>query len=205
MNQQINLYQPIFRKQKKVFTAVAMLQVCLISIALFTLAGGYSYFQLKKLQEQENRVAEKLIRSQAHFKQLLGKTGTDATAKLLTAEISKLNQELEQKKSIVALLAQGSYVTKRGFSQQFEAIARQHVNGTWLTRIEIEQGGAALNLKGITYSAELVPVYLQRLLQEQVFSETTFNLFGMQRSVESPEEISFQVGTKSEGKPNGSS
>jgi len=205
MNQQINLYQPIFRKQKKVFTAVAMLQVCLISIALFTLAGGYSYFQLKKLPQQEPKVAEKLIRSQAHFKQLIENSRTDATTKLLAAEINSLNRELEQKKSIVTLLAQGSYVNKRGFSQQFEAIARQHVSGTWLTRIEIEQGGASLSLKGITYSAELVPVYLQRLLQEQVFSDTTFNLFGMQRSVESPEQISFQVGTNSQGKPNGSS
>ena len=205
MNQQINLYQPIFRKQKKVFTAVAMLQVSLVAIALFILAGGYSYIQLNKLQRQAHIASENLTRVQRQFNNLVEQTGKGAAAKLLSAEVNRLNNEIEQKKAIVELLARGLNLNRTGFSKQFEALARQHVNGTWLTGIDIEQGGASLNLKGITYSAELVPVYLQRLLQEKVFSGTKFNVLGMERSSKSPEKISFQVSTKSAGKPDGSS
>lgn len=205
MNQQINLYQPIFRKQKKVFSAVAMLQVSLVTIALFILAGGYSYIQLKKMDQQANVASANLSRVQRQFNQLIQQSSNGAAAKLLAAEGKRLNSEIDQKKAIVALLAKGPYINKTGFSRQFEALARQHVDGTWLTGIDIEQGGASLNLKGITYSAELVPVYLQKLLQEKVFSGTKFNVLGMERSDKKPEELSFQISTKTAGKPNGSS
>lgn len=205
MNQQINLYQPIFRKQKKVFTAVAILQVSLIAIALFILTGGYSYLQLKKLQQQEVTASANLTRIERQFRELEAKSGQGAASKLLAAEINRLNREIEQKKSVAALLEQGPYANTRGFSDHFEALAREHVNGSWLTRIGISDGGAVLDLKGITFSADLVPVYLQRLLQEQVFAETSFNVLGMERSTTRQEEIHFQVGTDKKGKPGGNS
>ena len=205
MNQQINLYQPIFRKQKKVFTAVAMLQVILIAIALFILTGGYSYFQLIKLQHQESAANANLSRTQGQFKKLEADFSQGASSKLAEAEINRLTREIEQKKSIAKLLAEGPYANTRGFSEHFVAIARQHVEGEWLTRIEINNGGSSLVLKGITYSADLVPVYLQRLLQEQVFANTSFNVLGMERSAVKPEEINFQVGTHTQDKADGNS
>lgn len=205
MRQQINLYQPVFRKQKKVFTAAAMLQVTLIVIALFILTGGYSYLQLTKLEQQEKQTLANLSRSQLQFKNIQEQSDQGTNEKLLTAEIKRLNREIEQKKSVTGLLAQGPYANTRGFSSHFEALAREHIDGAWLTRIEISGGGTSLGLRGITFSADLVPVYLQRLLQEQVFSETSFNVLGLERSKAKPEEIHFQVKTDAQGKQNGNS
>jgi hypothetical protein len=51
------------------------------------------------------------------------------------------------------------------------------------------------SLKGITYAPELVPRYLQRLLEEAVFAEASFSLMELNRSAENTEEILFTVGT----------
>ena len=205
MNQQINLYQPIFRKQKKVFTVVAMLQVTLIAITLFILMGGYSFMQLGKLKQQEKRALANLSRSQVQYKQIQDESAHGTNEKLLTAEISRLQREIEQKKAVSDLLAQGPLANTRGFSNHFEALARERVEGAWLTRIEISDGGASLALSGITFSADLVPEYLRKLLQEQVFTKTSFNVLGMERSATKPEEIHFQVKTDTQGKANGNS
>lgn len=205
MNQQINLYQPIFRKQKKVFSAVAMLQVSVIALTLFALTGGYSYLQLRQLEQQQQASLNSLDNIKQQIAQLEAGSRDDTTAKLLEAEIDKITREVEQKKRIADMLTQGVYANTQGFSRHFEAFARQHVNGAWLTNITVENGGSSLNLDGVTFSAELVPVYLQRLLQEDVFSGTSFNVLGMERSLKNPEELSFQVGTKTGDQSNGSS
>jgi competence protein ComGC len=205
MKQQVNLYQPIFRKQKKVFSAVAMLQVCLIVLALFILTAGYSYRQLQRLQRQETAAQASLENLQGQIAELKARSSDDAAKKLLESEIGRITREVEQKQRVAAMLEQGAFTNTLGFVRHFEALARQHVAGTWLTEINISNGGSSLSLDGITFSAELVPVYLQRLLQEEVFTGISFNVLGMERSAAKPEELNFQVGTSAEGKPDDNS
>ena len=205
MNQQINLYQPVFRKQKKVFSALAMLQVGFFSVLLFSLSGAYSYFQLRELQEQEQASASRLENMQRQIAALQSTNSDQSAIRLLDAEINRLTREIENKKQLADALSRGAYANTEGFSKHLEAIARQHVEGSWLTSIDLHEGGTILYMNGVTYSAELLPVYLQRLLQEDIFSGTSFNVLGMERSDENDAEITFQVGTKIDGEPGGSS
>jgi pimeloyl-ACP methyl ester carboxylesterase len=62
-----------------------------------------------------------------------------------------------------------------------EALARQHVEGTWLTRIDISGGGTALRLDGRTLASALVPRYVQRLSEEEVMADIAFNYLELQR------------------------
>ena len=205
MKQQVNLYQPIFRKQKKVFSAIAMLQVSLISLLFFILTAGYSLTQLQRLEAQETAATQNLDKLKAQIASIQAQSGNDMTEKLLAEEINRVTGEVAEKRRIADLLQQGAFTNTEGFTRHFEAIARQHVDGTWLTDINIANGGSSLNLYGITYSADLVPVYMERLLQEAVFTSTAFNVLGMERSETKAEEITFQVGTDIEGKPDESS
>ena len=205
MKQQVNLYQPIFRKQKKVFSAIAMLQVSLITMLFFILTAGYSLTQLQRLEAQETAATQNLDKLKAQIASIQAQSGNDMTEKLLAAEINRITGEVAEKRRIADLLQQGAFTNTEGFTRHFEAIARQHVDGTWLTDINIANGGSSLNLYGITYSADLVPVYMERLLQEAVFTSTAFNVLGMERSETKAEEITFQVGTDIEGKPDESS
>ena len=205
MKQQINLYQPIFRKQKKVFSAIAVLQVSLISLLFFILTAGYSFMQLNHIQAQEANAGKNLDNMKVQIESIQGQTRDESSTKLLEQEIRRISREIEEKQRVADLLTQGGFSNTQGFTRFFEAIARQHVEGTWLTNIGIANGGSSLSLDGITFSAEFVPVYLGRLLQEDVFTGTSFNVLGMERSELNPEEINFQVGTDIDGKPHESS
>jgi len=205
MKQQVNLFQPIFREQKKVFSAITMLQVTLLALLFLFLTGGYSMLQLHKLQVQDATALQNLERLKGQIAALEAQTMNDTTTKLLAEEINRITSEVDEKQQIADLLKHGPFNNTQGFSRHFEALAKQHVNGTWLKDIKIANGGSSLSLDGITYSPELVPVYLQKLLQEEVFSGTAFNVLGMERSSTNKDEITFQVSTHVTGKHDESS
>ena len=52
MNQQINLYQPMFRKQKAIFSALAMVQVWAIIALMMAGISGYTALRLSRLEAQ---------------------------------------------------------------------------------------------------------------------------------------------------------
>lgn len=196
MNQQINLYQPVFRKQKKPFSAVAILQITCTVAVIF---AGLYVNDLLQARELERQLADTTVtheQLQKRMKELEAKNRSPS--KLLEIQVKNMARRLQQQQAITDMLSKGLYTNTTGFSYHFEALARQHVEGSWLTQIEISKGGTGLQLSGTTYSPELVPVYMQRLLQEQVFSSTSFNVFGLQRTEDTSEEIHFVMGTGKE-------
>ncbi len=52
MSQQINLYSPLFRKQKKLFTALAMVQALGIVVIALVALYGYARVQVTELAGQ---------------------------------------------------------------------------------------------------------------------------------------------------------
>jgi hypothetical protein len=202
MKQQVNLFQPIFRRQKKVFTAIAMLQVGLIALFFLGVTAGYSMLQLQRLRDQDQAAAQNLGKLKIQIESLDTGSRDQQQTKLLEAEISRISREIDNKQRIADLLKQGNYTNTQGFTRHFTAIARQHLDGTWLKAINITSGGSTLNLDGVTFSADLVPAYLERLLQEEVFTGMSFNVLGMERSETRPEELLFQVGTQIKDKPD---
>ena len=195
MNQQINLYQPAFRKQREFLSAIAMLQLSIAALLLIAGLYGYSLHQMQQLQSQLATVKNNVTKMKVSVAEFQSTQVPMVPSKLLQAEINRTSDELARRKRIVDVLSKGSFANTTGFSGHFEALARQHLNGSWLTRISIETGGAFVSLKGITYAPELVPRYLQRLLEEAVFAEASFNLMELNRSAENTEEILFTVGT----------
>ncbi|MBL1141734.1 MAG: hypothetical protein HND53_06845 [Proteobacteria bacterium] len=196
MNQQINLYQPMFRKQKVIFSAITMLQVGLFFIVVFASLYAYQSNQLKTYKKQLASLDTELM-------QLGGQVSTfndpkkKTKSKLLENEIAKLTKELEQRERISRVLSSRSFGNSSGFSSYLEAFAKGHVQGTWLTSVKIKQGGALLGLKGKTLSSELVPIYIQRLADEKSLVGSSFNVMELAR-VETDlgqSELNFSIST----------
>lgn len=195
MKQQINLYQPIFRKKKEVLSAIAMLQVFALSLAVLSVWYGYALYQLQQLEAQQATTMDNLDQMRIQVAELEAKQRDRAPSKLLDSEIRRVTRELEQRIQIVDVLSAGSFGNTNGFSGQFEALARQHVDGAWLTSINIGEGGVFVRLKGMTHAPELVPIYLQRLLTEDVFANVAFNVMALERSAEQKDQLTFEVAT----------
>ncbi len=195
MKQQINLYLPIFRKKRVALSTIAMLQVFALSLALLGAWYGYALYQLQQIEAQQASTLNDLNDMRTRVAKLETKQRDQVPSKLLESEIRRVSDQVDERTQIVDVLSGGSFGNTYGFSKQFEALARQHVDGSWLTIINIGEGGVFVSLKGMTHAPELVPIYLQRLLTEDVFAKVTFNVMVLERSAEQTDQLTFEVAT----------
>ena len=197
MMQQINLYQPMFRKQKVVFSAATMLQVGVIFLLIFLCLSTYQSFKLKPYKKQLANLGLELSQLESQVVSLESSLVKQSKSKLLENEIAKLNKELEQRERISNVLSNKKFGNSSGVSAYLEAFARGHIKGTWLTNVTIKQGGASLGLKGKTLSSELVPVYIQKLADEESLQGSSFNVMELARveKEEGEPEINFLIST----------
>ena len=195
MKQQINLYQPIFRKQQKVFSAVTMLQITAFFIVILSSIYAFNNYKLKPFSEELQRSQDQFEKLTNQIEVMSKSYSMDGKRKLMESEISRLTTRLENIKKIKTALSEGSFGNITGFSGYFEALARGHVEGAWLTGITIANGGGKFNLSGKSIDPELVPVYIKRLADAPIFDNRNFNLLELERISGQESLIGFNIGT----------
>lgn len=197
MMQQINLYQPMFRKQKIIFSAVTMLQVGVFFLIVFLGLYIYQAEKIKPYKKQLVSVESELAQLNSQVVAMEANQKNKSKSKLLENEIAKLSKELEKRERISNVLSSKSFGNESGFSSFLESFARGHVEGTWLTDVNIKSGGTLLGLKGKTLSSELVPKYIQRLAKEESLKGSSFNVMELARVEKEggDSEINFSIST----------
>ena len=188
MRQQINLYQPMFRMQKKVFSAVTMIQIFIFFIFIFAGMYAYELYFIGKYRAQLKNLNSDLQQLSVQLEKLRVEQTSRAKSELLKKEIARVSNELAQRRNIQQILSTQTFGNNKGFSSYMEAFARQHVEGSWLTTIRVMQGGESVGLEGKTMSSEYVPIYVQQLSNEQIFAGVSFNSMELQRG-ENEEDI----------------
>lgn len=180
MSQQINLYQPIFRKEEKKFSTVAMLQaVGLVAIGV-VLLYGFTWWQSEALKNELKRVEQSHAAASKRLADASQKFGPRAGASIDT-EIARAETEIAARQQIQKILARGVFSNTRGFSDYFASFARQRVPGLWLTGFDITGAAEDMSLVGRTTNPELVPRYLQKLSSETTLAGIEFRAFQMSR------------------------
>jgi MSHA biogenesis protein MshI len=181
MQQQINLYLKIERKQVQRFSAytvllgmgvvaAVLLLVCVgIGISNRTIEQSMAQQQVEKAQLQ--KTVEEL---RSNLRQL-------ADVRELDEAITRLGSDVQTKRRIIDKLASMPDKANSGFSGLMSALARAPVNGMWLTAISFAEGGVDVALKGESRTPELVPAYLQQLSNQPVFSGRRFSVLRMQQ------------------------
>lgn len=189
--QQVNLYQPIFRRQQRVFSAVSMVQsVAVIAVALLTVYG-YGFWQLQDLQTEADLLAN---RESAYSLQLAG-LGTSSgfmQRETLERSLRSLAASLESRQELIDAIDKVSLGNADGFSATLSALGRQRESRLWLTGVQINGSTNSIVLSGRSTSPGLVPDYLLSLGDEEALAGQRFEQMRMQRSDESG-EIEFQV------------
>lgn len=195
MRQQVNLYQPMFRRQEKVFSAVTMLQIIVFFSVVFGAVYAYNVWKLQPFQKELTRTTAEYEKMFAQLEALQKKIPAVSKATLIENEIARLTKELEQSKRLREMLSRGSFGNVEGFSTYFEALAKGHIDGAWLTGIHIREGGEQLSFKGLTIEPDLVPRYIKKLSVESIFNDRRFNILEMERMEERPNYVSFNIST----------
>lgn len=199
MQQQINLYHPIFRRQEKKFSAKAMLQASAAVVAGILLMYVYSAWQLNSLRAQSTQIDREIAASGTQLSQIGAQIASRPADPALIQEISRLEAMVDIGQRLRALLKTEEFANSQGFSHHLVAFARQHVSGVWLTGMSIYGNGSDLTIEGRTYDPELVPKYLHQLTAEKALAGALFQTFTMNRPQDkngtSANFVEFQVKT----------
>jgi Tfp pilus assembly protein PilN len=168
MSQQINLYNPIFLKQEKHFSAKAIVQA--LGLVVIGVAGFYAFalMQTRSAEALLGQTREQVAKQRERFVALTPKFTPAARSKVLEAELLRVESEVKARRGTLDALSTGELGNTKGFSEYLAALARQSVPGVWLTGIVIGESGRDLRIEGRALRPELVPAYLKSLNEEPV-------------------------------------
>lgn len=168
MSQQINLYNPLFLKKEKHFSARTMTQA--LAVVALAIAGVFvaSLFQTRAAESLARQYREQLIREQARLVALTRDAGGAAHSKALESEVAQLEAQIKLREQTVQALNTGELGNTEGFSEFFAALGREALSGVWLTRVRIDDAGNGLVVEGRALRAELLPAYLKALSRESM-------------------------------------
>ena len=168
MSQQINLFNPAFLQQKKVFTATAMaISLGVLALGL-TAVGVAAKVRVASLQAQADLGAAQLDKSRKRLAGVSAEFAPRQQDARLAEELSLAQGELGDLKDVAGLIERGELGNTQGYAEYFRALARQSVDGLWLTGVSIAGAGLDIGVRGRAMDPALVPGFLGRLRQERV-------------------------------------
>lgn len=172
MSQQINLFNPIFLQQKKIFAARTMAQALGLLLAGALVIAGAAWRSVSAVRHEAADVAQRLTNKQARFASATAEFAPRKASASLSGEVGAAEAKLAGLRHVTLLVQNGDLGNPHGYADYFRALGRQHQDGLWLTNVAI--AGAGMSLGGRALSATLVPAYITRLAREPALQGKTF-------------------------------
>lgn len=194
MMQQINLFQPALREPTPLFGARAMLRTVLAVLVGLGVVYVWAVVQVGLLEREAKDLAAARERAEQRLAELQAQLPKRVPDPALAARLEAQQFELQQTRRLMSVLSEGTFGNNVGLSPYLVGFARQHVPGTWLTRVDVAAGGTRIGLEGRAQAPELVPLYVQRLADEPVFEGQVFSHLELDRA---PDEatVAFALAT----------
>jgi Tfp pilus assembly protein PilN len=199
MSQQINLFNPIFLKQKKYFSAVAMLQALGGLLVGCALMAAYAQYQVNSLSRESASSTVQLKSVQNQLGQVMAEYGPKPKSQSLELQIQKAEAELNSIKKVFDILNRGDIGNTDGYSPYFRAFARQSMEGVWLTGLNLSGAGNEIGLQGRAIKPDLLPNYINRLKTETVMQGKSFGTLEIKSPQTAPADRSASHENKASG------
>jgi len=179
MSQQINLFNPIFLKQKKTFSAVNMVDA--LALLLVGVAAFYAYASIEtlNLDRQSVETARQYNLSKARLSESSARYAPKKMDTGLAMEVNNLQAQLSARKAMLNDFGIGLAAKDTSYAEYMRALARQARGGLWLTGFRVGKGGAEIEIVGRALRPELVPSYIRRLNQERALQGRAFDSLSM--------------------------
>lgn len=195
MNQQINLYQPIFRKEKIVFSAQT---IAWLSLGLIVLLVAWSMLvgqrvsgleaELARQQQAEQRAVEQVAELQSSMP-------SDEPDAALVARVERLRERRDGLRESLAALDRRMPAAELDLLARLDALATEVPDGQWLTGLYMADQGETLTAEGNALEAQLVPAWLSRLSRLERFSGLGFRQVRLKERADEQPGIRFTIST----------
>lgn len=174
MSQQINLFNPIFLKQKKVFGAVPMLQALGVILAGTVALSAFASYRVNQLDLQAAAGKTVLAGREARLTKAIAQFAPRPKSVALAAEIAEAEAKLQSLREVEGVLRSGALGNTSGYAEYFRAFSRQNVRGLWLTGLSIDGAGNDIGVQGKAMQPTLIPAFIARLTTEKVMHGRSF-------------------------------
>jgi Tfp pilus assembly protein PilN len=180
MSQQINLFNPIFLKKKRYFSAVTMVQALGLIFVGTAVLGAYTNFRLSQLGKEAVTTTAQLAAVQAQVNKVDAQYGPREKSKSLEEEVQKAEAAVKALQQVFAVMEKGDFGNTQGYGEYMRAFARQIVSGVWLTGFSISGAGSEISLQGRALKPDLVAAYITRLKRESILQGKSFSALDIQ-------------------------
>jgi hypothetical protein len=178
--QQINLYQTAATAARVPLSAATSLRMLGIVSVVLVGIWGFSAWQLSKL-----KAGVETVRAQRNARESLEAAGMQELESLsqedLDLRIAALNAALTTKSRALERVRAEAEHPASSFSSRLEGLARNHVQGIWLSQLTLGATSKELRLVGTTSDAALVPAYLHELAKDPALRGALIDDFSIAR------------------------
>jgi hypothetical protein len=174
VTQQINLFNPVFLKQKKIFSAAAMAQALCVLLAGVLALAFLARQNVNALQVEANAGRDRLLQREARLNKVKVAFAPRQKSAGLEAQVVEAEARIAALRKVAGVIQRGELGNTSGYAATFKALARQNLEGVWLTGVSINGAGNELGVQGRASEAALVPAYLGRLALEPVMRGKAF-------------------------------
>jgi len=192
LHQQINLYQPIFRKQRVMFSLLFSLQAA----GLFFIALSAIYLlNLRQVTFLERQLADDTHLNQQKLTQLAALSNEIAKYKGSAgdSQLIQLRKELDAEKFLLSVLGEAYASHSKGFANYLEGFSRRVIDGLWISRFDMLNGGSEIKLVGGALKPDAVPLFIENLKQEDSLRGTKFQILEIDRSDKTKSWVKFSL------------
>lgn len=200
MSQQINLFNPVFLKQKKHFSLLTMLQALLLIVLGALAFYAYAWYQVQELAQRTNEMSQRYETEQKRLVSYANEFSPERARQALDSELKAAEEQAKVQAEILETLKSGAIGNTQGYSEYLRAFARQSVQGVWLTGFEIVGDGTQMTLRGGVVDAKRLPEYIQRMGREPVMRGKTFAALQMRQPEEVRGYLEFVLHSQADGK-----
>jgi cell division protein FtsB len=184
MSQQINLINPTLIKQKDLLTRPRIIMAYGL-LLLFVLAfAAYTWHQVTDLLATKSQLAVALEKRQAELAQLTTARAPRAPNQALVAQLALLESKQNVQTQLLEMMNRGQVSQEKSLASYMRGLAKQTMDGLWLTGFSIDQANHSVTLRGRTLNADALPDYMHQLGQEPVFSGQLFGGLRIQEQSE---------------------
>ncbi|GAB4175951.1 MAG: hypothetical protein OHK0026_11590 [Rhodocyclaceae bacterium] len=163
MSRQINLYNRALRAKREFITGYTLILGLAVIVLGLALTYGYYQFRLGQMAREAARVEQDLKQQRDELARLSEEAARVRRSPKIAAELAALEARLKAHEEVARALDAGVLGSASGFSELLRALARQSLDGLWLTGLSIGAAGTQLTIEGRTLDPELVAEYIRRL------------------------------------------
>lgn len=178
----INLYDTALAPRRDLLAPVPALAMIAAAVVCIALATGWARSAASRLAPISEQGAAALQARQATMQASAEAAAAKKPDGAMQSAVADAQRTLLQRRAALQMLAASPIDREGGFAARLEALARQSVDGLWLTGMVLHQDDVLL--KGRALQPQLIPVYVQRLDREPSLQGRAFKALEVVRPID---------------------